>query len=354
MTNLYESFGASDVIVCCGPGGVGKTTVSAALGVHLAEMGKRVCVLTVDPARRLADVLGIRALGGEPVPVQGLSTGSLDALMLDAAGTFDSLITRYATTSEQADSILSSRFYRSLATSLSGTQEYMAMEKLYELCESGRYDVVVVDTPPTRNALDLLDAPGRLTSFLENRIFRALLVPARAGMRVATAAAKAVLGTLGKVAGADLVNDAVTFFQAFAGMEEGFVQRARSVHERLRAPGTSFLLVTSPREDAIEEARFFASKLEEAEMSAAGMVVNRVHPSFSRSPVPAEVLGASGALGALATNLVSAETLAAAELDALNGLIRALAPAPVARLGLAQGELHDLEGIRQLGNELDS
>ena len=149
MTNLYESFGASDVIVCCGPGGVGKTTVSAALGVHLAEMGKRVCVLTVDPARRLADVLGIRALGGEPVPVQGLSTGSLDALMLDAAGTFDSLITRYATTSEQADSILSSRFYRSLATSLSGTQEYMAMEKLYELCESGRYDVVVVDTRNT-------------------------------------------------------------------------------------------------------------------------------------------------------------------------------------------------------------
>ncbi len=148
MTRFTDALNSADVVICCGPGGVGKTTVSAALGIRLAEEGRRVCVLTVDPARRLAEALGLRALGGEPTAVEGLRAGSLDALMLDAAGTFDALIRRYATTEEQAASILTSRLYRSLASSLSGTQEYMAMEKLYELCESGRYDVVVVDTPP--------------------------------------------------------------------------------------------------------------------------------------------------------------------------------------------------------------
>jgi anion-transporting ArsA/GET3 family ATPase len=352
--SLLPSIGEADVVVCCGPGGVGKTTVSAALGIALAEQGRRVCVLTVDPARRLAQALGIGAVGGEPVAVGGLAAGSLDALMLDAAGTFDALIRRYATSEDQAQSILSSRLYRSLASTLSGTQEYMAMEKLYELCESGRYDVVVVDTPPTRNALDLLEAPGRLTSFFENRIFRAMLAPARASVRVVTAATRALLGTLGRVAGADLVDDAVAFFQAFAGMEEGFAQRARAVHDRLRAPGTRFLLVTSPREDAIDEARFFAAKLEESAMSAAGMVVNRVHPRFADLDVPAELLEAPGALGVLAANLAAADELAASEAAALEGLVAAVAPAPVARLPLAEGELHDLEGLRSLGTSLTS
>ncbi len=191
-----------------------------------------------------------------------------------------------------------------------------------------------------------------MTSFLENRLFRALLAPARAGVRVATTAARALLGTLGKVAGADLVDDAVAFFQAFAGMEEGFAQRARAVHERLRAPGTSFVLITSPREDAIEEAQYFAGKLHDAGMSAAGMVVNRVHPHFTDRPVPAELLEAPGALGALARNLRDAEHVADMEDAALAGMVAAVAPAPVARLGLANGELHDLEGLRGLGAEL--
>lgn len=352
MSSVAASLEGADVVICCGPGGVGKTTVAAALGVRLAERGQRVCVLTVDPARRLAEALGLHTLGGEPTPVAGLSAGSLDALMLDTAGTFDALIRRYANSEDQATAILSSRLYRSLASSLSGTQEYMAMEKLYELCESGRYDIVVVDTPPTRNALDLLDAPSRLTSFLENRLFRALLTPARAGVRVATTAARAMLGTLGKVAGADLVDDAVAFFQAFAGMEEGFVQRARAVQDRLRSAGTAFLLITSPRDDAIEEATFFAAKLTDAHMAATGMVVNRVHPHFTATPVPESLVEAGGALGALAVNLALAEAVASREDAALAALITAVAPAPVARLGLAQGELHDLEGLRHLGSQL--
>ena len=160
------------VIVCCGPGGVGKTTVSAALGLEAARRGRRACVVTVDPARRLADALGIESLANTPSPVVGDWPGHLDALMLDARGTFDDLVGRYSQTEEQAASILSNRLYQSLAGALSGTQEYMAMEKLYELTEANTYDVVIVDTPPTRNALELLDAPSRSDQFLENRLFR--------------------------------------------------------------------------------------------------------------------------------------------------------------------------------------
>jgi anion-transporting ArsA/GET3 family ATPase len=353
MSGLRAALGDADVVICCGPGGVGKTTASATLALALAEEGRRVVVLTVDPARRLAEALGIEQAGSEPVRVPGVKGGSLDALMLDAEGTFDALIDRYATSAEQAASIKANRLYQSLVGALSGTQEYMAMEKLYELCESASYDVVVVDTPPTRNALDLLDAPRRLTSFLENRLFRALLAPTRLYLRAVSMATRALLSTIGSVAGAELVDDAVTFFQAFAGMEEGFAQRAGAVHERLRAPGTAFVLVTSPRHDAIAEARFFAERLAETGMRTAGVIVNRVHPSFSAPALPEPVRSAQGDLGALVANLERIERIARHEQDALITLRSAVAPAPLATIPLTSDEIHDVAGLRRLAGHLD-
>jgi anion-transporting ArsA/GET3 family ATPase len=229
----------------------------------------------------------------------------------------------------------------------------MAMEKLYELCESGRYDVVVVDTPPTRNALDLLDAPRRLTSFLENRLFRALLAPTRLYLRAVSVATRALLSTIGSVAGAELVSDAVTFFQAFAGMEEGFTQRANAVHERLRAPGTAFVLITSPRRDAIGEARYFADRLTEAGMTTAGVIVNRVQPRFWPGDIPTELRSADGALGALTANLVALEQVAASEQTALGELREAAAPAPLASIPLRSDEIHDVAGLRRLARHLE-
>ena len=268
------------VVVCCGSGGVGKTTVSATFALAAARAGRRSCVVTVDPARRLADALGVESLPNTPSEVQGDWPGHLHALMLDSKGTFDDLVQRYARTPEQAESILANRLYQNLAGALSGTQEYMAMEKLYELVHSEEFDVVVVDTPPTRNALDLLDAPRRLTRFLENRLFRALLVPTRMSLRAVGVATQALLRTISKVAGAEIVQDAVGFFQAFEGMEDGFRSRASAVHELLADPATAYVLVTSARPDAVTEAGFFAEKLAERDVAVAALVVNRIAPSF--------------------------------------------------------------------------
>ena len=353
MSGLGEALEGADVVVCCGPGGVGKTTASATLALELAERGQRVVVLTVDPARRLADALGIEQPGADPVPVPGLRAGSLHALMLDAGGTFDDLIERYATSEEQAASIMSNRLYKSLVGALSGTQEFMAMEKLYELCESGDYDVVVVDTPPTRNALDLLDAPRRMTAFFQHRLFRALLAPTKLYLRAVSVATRALLSTIGSVAGAELVDDAVTFFQAFAGMEEGFSARAGAVHDRLRAEGTAFVLVTSPRRDAIGEARFFADRLSEAGMATAALIVNRVQPRFGADQLPAAAVSAGGALGVLVATLVRLDEVAAAEEAAIAELEEAIAPAPVARIPLTSDEIHDVSGLRRLGAQLE-
>ena len=268
------------VVVCCGSGGVGKTTVSATFALAAARAGRRACVVTVDPARRLADALGVESLPNQPTEVAGNWPGHLHALMLDSKGTFDDLVGRYARTPEQAESILANRLYQNLAGALSGTQEYMAMEKLYELVQSDEFDIVVVDTPPTRNALDLLDAPRRLTRFLENRLFRALLVPTRMSLRAVSVATQALLRTISKVAGAEIVQDAVGFFQAFEGMEDGFRTRASAVHELLVDPATAYVLVTSARPDAVAEAGYFAEKLAERERRVAALVVNRLAPSF--------------------------------------------------------------------------
>jgi anion-transporting ArsA/GET3 family ATPase len=350
VATLSELVTERSVVVCCGSGGVGKTTVSATIALAAARAGRRSCVVTVDPARRLADALGVESLPNTPSEVQGDWPGHLHALMLDSKGTFDDLVQRYARTPEQAESIMGNRLYQNLAGALSGTQEYMAMEKLYELVHSEEFDIVVVDTPPTRNALDLLDAPRRLTRFLENRLFRALLVPTRMSLRAVGVATQALLRTISKVAGAEIVQDAVGFFQAFEGMEDGFRSRASAVHELLADPATAYVLVTSARPDAITEAGFFAEKLAERDVAVAALVVNRIAPSFG----DAQSESPSGApdLAALEANLAALDARAEREEGAFSGLAAQVAPAPVGLIPLFGDDVHELLGLQRAANQL--
>jgi anion-transporting ArsA/GET3 family ATPase len=349
-TSLSALIAERSVVVCCGSGGVGKTTVSATFALAAARAGRRACVVTVDPARRLADALGVQSLQNTPSEVKGDWPGRLHALMLDSKGTFDDLVHQYARTPEQAESILGNRIYQNLAGALSGTQEYMAMEKLYELVGSNEFDVVVVDTPPTRSALDLLDAPRRLTRFLENRLFRALLVPTRLSLRAVGVATQALLRTISKVAGAEIVQDAVAFFQAFEGMEDGFRTRATAVHELLRDPETAYVLVTSARPDAIVEASFFADKLLEREVTVAALVVNRIAPSFGNGGGTAR--GGVPGLDAHEANLAALNAVAAREEAAYSGLAAQVAPAPVGKIPLFGDDVHELAGLRRAADHL--
>ena len=338
------------IIICCGSGGVGKTTTAAAFALQAARLGRSVCVVTIDPARRLANALGLDSLTNRPTLIDGPWPGQLHALMLDPKGTFDDLVQRYSDSAEQAEDIKVNRIYANLTGTLSGTQEYMAAEKLYELVEEGGFDLVVVDTPPTRNALDFLDAPGRLTHFLENRIFQALMKPTRIGLKFMGVAAQALLRTISRVAGADIVRDAVTFFQAFEGMEEGFRVRAARVRELLADPSTAFVLVASPRPDSVDEAVHFAGKLAESQMTVTALVVNRVQPRFAddnQVDSLASLTGdqASSPLGQLIDNLRGYTAASDREERAFADLVTKVAPAPVYRVPLLNTDVHDLDGL---------
>jgi anion-transporting ArsA/GET3 family ATPase len=339
------------VVVCCGSGGVGKTTISAAIALEAARRGRRACVVTIDPARRLADALGLSSLDNTARRIDGPWPGELWALMLDPKSTFDDLVHRYAPTPEQAEGILANRIYRNLTGALSGTQEYMAMEKLYELVEAGGYDLIVVDTPPTRNALDFLDAPRRLTRFLGHRLFQLLLMPTRAYLRAVSVATQALLRTISKVAGADIVHDAMAFFQAFEGMEEGFRTRAEHVRRVLARRTTAFVLVTSPRDDTVEEAGWFADRLNESGLAVEGLVVNRVHPAFpSTGALPPAPAGS--ALAALIDNLRLYQEVNEREEEAFAALVTQVAPSPVARVPLLDIDVHDVAGLDLVADHL--
>jgi anion-transporting ArsA/GET3 family ATPase len=292
MNPIAELTAQKEIIVCAGSGGVGKTTTAAAIALQASVEGKKVAVLTIDPARRLASSLGLKELTNSPTKVNkrkftaaGLSPkGELHAMMLDTKSTFDEVVTRYAPTPDQAERILANRFYQNISGSLSGTQEYMAMEKLYELYSEGGYDLIVIDTPPTRNALDFLDAPRRMTDFFESRVLRWFLMPyMKAGggiMRVANVAAVTFLKIVKRIVGGDVLEDTAEFFANLEGMYEGFKQRAREVAALLQSPSTSFVVVTSPAQESVSEATFFASRLNEAGLPFGALVVNRVHPRF--------------------------------------------------------------------------
>jgi anion-transporting ArsA/GET3 family ATPase len=279
---LADVIGRAEVIVCCGTGGVGKTSVAASLAHAGARAGRRCVVVTIDPARRLADAIGLRGrVGNEPVLVPGVGPGEMWATMLDVRETFDALVDACARDERQATTIKTNRYYRNIGGSLSGTRDYMAAERLLALHTDGRFDLVIVDTPPSRNALDFLEAPERLARFLEHRLYRLLVAPARGGLRVVGAAVQPVLRAIGKVVGGDALADVVEFLRAFDGMEEGFRTRARRTASLLRGPTASFVLVTTARPEALEESVYLAGQLSRLSVPVAALVANRMPPSFT-------------------------------------------------------------------------
>ncbi|WP_460068095.1 ArsA family ATPase [Streptomyces sp. YKOK-I1] len=304
---------ATRIVVCCGSGGVGKTTTAAALGLRAAERGRKVVVLTIDPARRLAQSMGIDSLDNTPRRVKGVEgDGELHAMMLDMKRTFDEIVEAHADP-ERASAILSNPFYQSLSAGFAGTQEYMAMEKLGQLRARDEWDLIVVDTPPSRSALDFLDAPKRLGSFLDGKLIRVLLAPAkvggRAGMKFLNVGMSMMTGALGKLLGGQLLKDVQTFVAAMDSMFGGFRTRADATYKLLQAPGTAFLVVAAPERDALREAAYFVERLAAESMPLAGLVLNRVHGSGAAQ------LSAERALAA-AENLDLADTDADTNVEA--------------------------------------
>ena len=366
------------IIVCCGSGGVGKTTTAAAIGLRAAERGRQVCVLTVDPARRLAQSMGLSSLDNTPRLVDGVddeSGGSLHAMMLDMKRTFDEIVEAHADPARAAQ-ILANPFYQSLSSSFSGTQEYMAMEKLGQLRRSDEWDLIVVDTPPSRSALDFLDAPERLGRFLDGRLIRVLTAPVKAGRpfgRVLNAGFSVMTGALTKLLGGQVLRDAQTFITAFDTMFGGFRERAEATYKLLQAPGTSFLVIATPEPDALREASYFVERLAEERMPLAGLILNRVHSlvesgagivglSAARSLAAAETLEAMPNEGvATASSASYSVTAAALRLHAermnlgererrVAGSFMSTHPAvPVIEVPALPEDVHDLTGLRRVG-----
>ena len=284
---------STQIVICCGSGGVGKTTTSAALALRWAHGGDRVCVLTIDPAKRLADSLNLDAIGGQPTPIDlPNATGRCDAVMLDVQETFEALIRRFAPTAMSATSILQNRYFQIASTRLGGVHEYMAAEKLRELAISGHYDVVIVDTPPTRNALDFLDAPDRMAELMNGAVMRWLAAPAtKRGWKGLELGGEAITRVLNVLIGQNTIGEIAQFFSLFRELWEGFQSRSVEVQDLLRAESTRFLLVTSPSSAAQSEALFFLKQLNTKAMPFGGFIVNRVEP---RIDIDAEALPEDG------------------------------------------------------------
>ncbi|MDT0263375.1 ArsA family ATPase [Jatrophihabitans lederbergiae] len=360
------------VVVTCGSGGVGKTTTAAALALRAAEQGRKVVVLTIDPARRLAQSLGLSQLDNTPRKVAGVDgDGALLAMMLDMKRTFDEVVTAN-TTAEKAEQIFANPFYQSLSASFAGTQEYMAMEKLSQLrgqlIEHGGWDLIVVDTPPSRSALDFLDAPQRLGRFLDGRMIRLLTAPARAGgkayLKVVTASFSVFSKVLYKILGNELLSNVSSFVASLETMFGGFRERAEQTYELLKAPGTAFVVVASPEPDALREASFFVERLQKEGMPLAGVVLNRVRTAAAgltaqRAVEAAERLSRLPEQGP-ATDLTAAALAVHAECAEAAQHDRSM----VARFGAAHpdvaqhevpalpADIHDLAGLRAVGSAL--
>ncbi|SFK90029.1 ArsA family ATPase [Geodermatophilus ruber] len=355
------------IVVCCGAGGVGKTTTSAALALAAAEAGRTVVVLTIDPARRLAQSLGLAELDNEPrrIDVPG-AKGELHAMMLDMKRTFDDVVCAHAPP-ERAEQILANPFYQALSSSFAGTQEYMAMEKLGQLRASEQWDLIVVDTPPSRSALDFLDAPNRMSRFLDGTMIRLLTAPARAGgragMRLVGAGFLVFSRIISKILGGQLLRDISSFVSALDTMFGGFRERATATYELLRRPGTWFVVVATPESDALREASYFVDRLSTEGMPLAGLVLNRTHPpasialSATRAAGAAEEVleaGGEGAeLAAGALRLHAERMSAAAREQRLADRFTSAHPeVPVRTVPAAAGDVHDLEGLRVMADAL--
>ena len=365
------------IVVCCGAGGVGKTTTAAALALRAAEQhGRRTVVLTIDPARRLAQSLGLTELDNTPRLVKGVGhdgatakesadgagpRGSLHAMMLDMKRTFDDVVLAH-TDPIRAEEIFANPFYQAMSSTFAGTQEYMAMEKLGQLHAQGEWDLIVVDTPPSRSALDFLDAPARLSRFLDGRMLRLLLAPTRSGGRsmfsLVTASFGAFSRVVQKILGTQLLTDLSGFVAAFDSMFGGFRQRAEQTYRILQAPETAFLLIAAPEPDAIREAAYFATRLGEERMPLAGLVLNRVHRNVVDRPDVAESLAAAERLEAVGGHQATVETLrvhaaliqqTAREKQVAATFTEAFPDVPVVAVTAQPADVHDVDGLRAIG-----
>ena len=358
---IAEVLAERRIVICAGSGGVGKTTTAAALAMGMAARGLKVAVVTIDPARRLANSLGLEHLGNEPHAVDperfsrhGLEmTGELWAMMLDPKSTFDDLIARLAPDAKTRDEILGNPIYQQLSSAVAGSQEFTAIAKLYELDHEGGFDLIVLDTPPSRNALDFLDAPGRLQGFFQGRAIRIFLRPAGFGGRLIGAGTGVVFSILKRATGVDLLQDLSVFFRALGGIIDGFVERADHVGALLADPGTTFLIVTSPEPEPVEEALHFHEKLHEARMPFGALIVNRV-----RHPAEAPLSGAARA--ELGDDLADRVAASAEEITALAERDRAqiehledlLDHPPVIEVPQFGDDVHDVDGLLLVSDRL--
>jgi anion-transporting ArsA/GET3 family ATPase len=361
--NVAETLGDRRVCICGGSGGVGKTTVAAAIAMGMAAAGGRVAVVTIDPARRLANSLGLEELGNEPRPVEpelfaqaGVEmTGELWAMMLDPKRTFDEVIGRLAPDERTREDILSNRIYREISSAVAGSQEYTAMSKLYDLHREGDFDLLVLDTPPSRNALDFLDAPDRLTQFLEGRALQVFLRPTGLAGRVVGRGTGMVFSVLKRITGVDLLEDLSVFFRSLSGLLDGFRERAQQVDALLSDPGTLFLLVTSPEREPIDEAIYFWRKLKAARMPFGGVVVNRVHHDEAPEADPDQMAAAlADELGPrlaerVAENLRDYQVLARRDTANIQHLARRLDDERrLALVPYLDEDVHDVEGLARV------
>lgn len=360
--SIAELLEGKRVCVCGGSGGVGKTTTSAAIALGMAARGAKVAVVTIDPAKRLANALGLEELQNEPrrVGAERLASAGLEiqgelwAMMLDPKRTFDELIDRIAPDAERAAEIKANRVYKELSTAVSGSQEFTAIAKLYDLDDEGQFDLLVLDTPPSRNAMDFLDAPGRLTSFLEGRALKAFMRPTGLGMRVLGRGAMPLLAALRRVTGVDLLTDLSTFFQLLGGMTNDFSLRAAQVEKMLKAETTAFLLVTSAQREPIDEAIWFRRTLQEGGLPFSGVVVNRVHHDLLGDNEPDdvadeldEVLGSELA-ARVAENLHDYHVLARRDAHNVARLADELGDSPVLLVPHLDDDVHDIEGLLRM------
>jgi anion-transporting ArsA/GET3 family ATPase len=341
-----------EICICAGAGGVGKTTTSAAIAVGMARRGLKVAVLTIDPARRLANSLGLPELGNEERRIELDAPGELWAMMLDAKSTFDEIVAKHAPDAQTREAVLSNRIYKELSTAVAGSQEYMAMEKLHELHAEGRYDLLVLDTPPSRNALDFLDAPDRLSRFIDSRALNLFLAPSRTGLKIFSRGTGLVFSVLKRVTGVDLLQDLSDFFSSFGDMAEGFRERARAVKALLADDRTTFLLVTSPAHEAIDEAKFFRDKLAEADMPFGGVIVNRMHLEADVDD-PAVPAGLDPDLERkVVENFEDFHALALRDRQNVEELTADVGDRPVIIVPYLDEDIHDLEGIEAMNEYL--
>jgi anion-transporting ArsA/GET3 family ATPase len=364
--NVADVITGKRIVICGGSGGVGKTTTSAAIAMGAAAAGRKVAVVTIDPAKRLANSLGLEQLGNEPAlvdpalfaPAGVEMEGELWAMMLDPKRTFDDLIDRLAPNAKARDEVLGNRIYQELSNAVAGSQEFTAMAKLYELDRDHDFDLIVLDTPPSRNALDFLDAPDRLTQFFEGRALQVFLRPTGLAARVMGRGTGVVFGVLKRVTGIDLLEDLAVFFRSLSGMIDGFKERAEAVNKLLSDRGTVFLLVTSPEREPIDEAIFFWRKLRAARMPFGGVVVNRVHHDLlgdaEVEDVSAELVGDLGEklAGRVADNFRDYHVLARRDAHNIERLGTQLRDDRLLLVPYLDEDVHDIEGLARLDRYL--